>query len=651
MNKLIQKLSNTFSYIKEMFKDFPVTLVSVLTGSFLLSVNILITSIIENTNGLTYSDFNPALDILLQLGATLGFFSIGAFLTETVKNMMTTLVNPCVPPQAPEAVPKKTAPQAPEAVAPKTAPQAPEAVAQKTAPQAPLPRIKKNILSAAGFTLSALLAIFWVPIIPNFLDKSIIFPTMFQKICDYIDEDRVSSFLIGYCVILFAVAVYFNFKKNEDMSFSTYCKRVFSKLFHVHLIYGVLCLGILFLVLLFTSLIAGEFETLFLPLLMLLSGGYYVAAVYHAFGKGGEEPSKFVNAMLRYVFFGLSIAAYVIIYIYMIKIVVKWDFPSNSVFSILTALFVFSVPVCYMSLDEQKNDFVHKVSRITPYLFAPFIILQILCMGMRVGEYGLTPSRYMGFAFVFFEIAYIVWYIVRRKQMQSMLLLIALMTLVCVFVPVLNSYSFSTLTQNHNLKAALESRMYEGNADSDAVIRTKAAINYLKGIGYNNEYIRTHFTETEIEQISKIVNLEVPGADDSDSFHSVYLYYQTQDYSLDISDFDSMLAFCGEEQNIDYYEGRNTTPLDLTRMQVEYDVLMAPRFGTPSEEFFFEIDATEYVKRMVEKYTETGSRDVFIDPWYTMPDGRKIYVGQLTVSIDEFSLEPYDISISGYIFE
>ena len=52
----------------------------------------------------------------------------------------------------------------------------------------------------------------------------------------------------------------------------------------------------------------------------------------------------------------------------------------------------------------ENGSFIDKVNRAIPYLFTPFIFLQIYSMGIRIKEYGLTESRYIAVILIIFEI-------------------------------------------------------------------------------------------------------------------------------------------------------------------------------------------------------------------------------------------------------
>ena len=123
------------------------------------------------------------------------------------------------------------------------------------------------------------------------------------------------------------------------------------------------------------------------------------------FSKIEDEVSKFEKVMVTYVLPGLLALAYVIIYTYIIKMLVTWSFPKNQVFAILTTLFCFGVCIWTMA-QGLYDDNLKKVFTILPLLFIPCIILQIMCLYMRIAPYGLTLQRYAGIAFVFFEIVY-----------------------------------------------------------------------------------------------------------------------------------------------------------------------------------------------------------------------------------------------------
>ena len=74
--------------------------------------------------------------------------------------------------------------------------------------------------------------------------------------------------------------------------------------------------------------------------------------------KPSDTISKFGNIMMGYVFPGILAVAFVIVYIYILKILITWTFPSNEAFTIVTALFAAGICIWTMAQGQigyQRN--------------------------------------------------------------------------------------------------------------------------------------------------------------------------------------------------------------------------------------------------------------------------------------------------------
>ena len=82
-----------------------------------------------------------------------------------------------------------------------------------------------------------------------------------------------------------------------------------------------------------------------------------------------------------------------------------------------------------------------------PFLFIPFIALQIMCLYMRVADYGFTRSRYFGLAFIVFEVMYFVMYCIdffgTKDITFSLIFMVIAMTFIVLVVPFTNYKSVS----------------------------------------------------------------------------------------------------------------------------------------------------------------------------------------------------------------
>jgi hypothetical protein len=108
----------------------------------------------------------------------------------------------------------------------------------------------------------------------------------------------------------------------------------------------------------------------------------------------------------------------------MIKVFVGVTELSNVIFTPCMWLFIIGAPIWEMSVitgganegcgesgDGKKLNTTiwDKIINNMPYIYAPFILLEIYSMGSRILQYGLTVERYAAVMFIIFQIVYVAW--------------------------------------------------------------------------------------------------------------------------------------------------------------------------------------------------------------------------------------------------
>ena len=378
--------------------------------------------------------------------------------------------------------------------------------------------------------------------------------------------DRMWSVLWGYILTCVAITIYFSYRRS-GLRFPEYILRVFTGVAQVTIIYWILCVG--------TLLLTGIIDVLFLNdeyfelesrALAFISIAYYATGLVYCLHRTGKEVYGFFRVIVRYVLLVMSLAAFAIIYVYMLKIVILWEIPSNQIFGILTALFCIAMPVSLMCTAYEKDTLLQKAAYILPVIFTPFILLQIYSVGVRIGEHGITPSRYMGVCMILFEILYIVWYLKWREKMGGLLLVIAGVIAVATLIPGVNMYSVSVMSQRTILRQYLQTGAEA--LSEEQLERIKGAYWYLnyESIERNEkkDYLANLLTMKQREELeeSKI---------DGDESYSFYSYNDPRD--IDISGYDHLYCIMiryDDYETTDDIEN-DLPPVDLSALEVYQD--------------------------------------------------------------------------------
>ncbi len=293
-----------------------------------------------------------------------------------------------------------------------------------------------------------------------------------------ISNERVAAFIYGYIIICVVMSVYLC-QKRSGLTFSQYLLQTFVEGAKTTIIYGVLCIGVLVLTGIIDALfLKNHYFELELRALFFVSVAYYGTGLVYSLWSPVKEITGFFRAIVRYVMLSICLAAFLIIYVYMLKIVIMWEIPSNQIFSILTSLFCTAMPISFMCMTYEKDTLLQKAAYILPYIFAPFLILQIYSVTARIHEHGLTPSRYMGIFMIVFEILYILWYLKWREKMNLLLPVIVVITAIITFVPGINMYTVSIMSQRHILTKYQSVDISQ--LSTEQIAKLKGAYLYLK---------------------------------------------------------------------------------------------------------------------------------------------------------------------------
>lgn len=311
----------------------------------------------------------------------------------------------------------------------------------------------------------------------------------------------------GYCLCLFALTLYFIIKKT-GVSFGEYLIKIFNNIFNSSIIYGVLNIGMTLIIVIFVELILdGTYGEFILRSQILLLGLFYFPALLNSISDIKEKsPSSFIKGLVKYVLLPLVTIAMLIIYIYIAKILIQREMPSNIIFRILAGIFIVAFPVWNMASIFKEQKIIYKISKILPYTYIPFIFLEIYSVGIRIIDFGLTPIRYIGIAFILFQIIVLIFTTLKRKiNLEYGFIVLAVIIFISCITP-LNFNTISKLNQKNIMVANLpEGTNFEYLID-EAKQKVHSAYVYLKN-NYGAEYIPEYIENmnNEINEYSPVV--------------------------------------------------------------------------------------------------------------------------------------------------
>lgn len=334
---------------------------------------------------------------------------------------------------------------------------------------------------------------------------------------------------------------------------------------------------------------------------LMLSALAYFPTCLLAVSDTSEDNAAFTKKFVSYVLLPCVWIAMFVIYLYVVKIIVTQEVPSNEIFSICASLFAIGMPIWMMASGfvEEKSSRYKKLIHITKYIYAPFILLEIYSMSVRVKVYGLTEQRYAAWMFILLQVIYILWEKIyaryarlagRKKtynnqadtgdtgtehaneinqtktqinwHYENLILVLVGFLFVGLLLPFGNAQYLSYQSQKSRL---VKNRTLDKEVAAEAY-------DYLRGNAYGRRYIKTNLTEAEQDELHSMMY----GGDthDSEQWKSVYFYADPiEEKGIIINGYAkiyTMTAHWNDESTIENYENKTITVGDSEYKNVDF---------------------------------------------------------------------------------
>ncbi len=408
---------------------------------------------------------------------------------------------------------------------------------------------------------------------------------------------------IAYIIVCLILGIYFCYRKSGSL-LPHYGIRVFSNLVKINIIYMILSIGALTIGIIVQELFFSDNYSLNIigRMMILVVGFFYVPSIIYCFSEVNISIDSFTKILVKYVLFPLTMLIFVIIYIYVIKILILRDIPSNQIFSILTGLFILAAPTWTMMESFEQEYLWYYISRKIPLLFIPLILLQTYSVGIRIKQYGITPDRYMGVMWIILEIIYLIIYFKIHRYAGRIFVVIAIFTITALLLPYINMYSVSISSQEKILSIYRKG----GELSEESEKKIYGAFEYLQDVQNSEKYLEEKYTEEEIEEISGFYN------EMDDRYYSPEIRIGIDSYvdDFDISKYSKMQIV---QYDMNYNDPLpNLKKLKLTKRESKDEVI------------------TVNLEKIIGDYVDYGLQHIEKDEYY--------------VSIDSYYTEHYQVN-------
>ncbi len=266
----------------------------------------------------------------------------------------------------------------------------------------------------------------------------------------YIDNSNPDMMAFGFFlvgIIIVSLISYFVIKE-KNINMKSYLLKVFVNSLFIFVIECVAGVGFLVLSFVYEGLLGDLPYFIVSKIIIFTITLITVMGFFLSIENVEGEHSLFAKILVRYIMQLMVIIGFVIFYIYLIRIIIKFELPSNQVYAVCTILFILGLPISLMSLGISEESTYNKLIKYLPMAFIPALFLQIMSLFIRINRYGITTTRYVGLIFILFEIIYLVIYILdeilqnKKVKLENIFLVFCIMILVLFYVPKINIYEF-----------------------------------------------------------------------------------------------------------------------------------------------------------------------------------------------------------------
>lgn len=428
---------------------------------------------------------------------------------------------------------------------------------------------------------------------------------------------RIPLLIAGIYISVFIITIYKISKKHKN--FSEYFLKVSSNNIIFSIASFILQLGLLFISFAITTLLITDSSyEIFARTEIIFLGLFVAPGEILCLTNTKGEPLKLLKFLIYYILLPIVLISMLIIYIYFVKIIVTNTIPSNQIFTIITILFVITVPTYILIMNYDDNKFIKRIINQLPYTFLPLIAMAMYSLGVRIYHYGITIPRYYGIMIIALELYFFILSLKKNhKYMRSILLFGTVLTLISMTIPYINCVSISRYSQLRRLTSIYkEDTIYENLSyeEKDIIYESYAYIKYdLDSEKYIPDYIDTSKIKYNYVDYTKKDEKNIS--------------YYGNDKEISIKGFSSF-----KEISIDEYD-RNISNMNLDDIELYKD---KDQNKVLKENF----------KNELEAIIEDG--DV-TNPRIKLDDKYEIYINSFSMSYDVETNKVDYLNLNGYL--
>jgi len=132
-----------------------------------------------------------------------------------------------------------------------------------------------------------------------------------------------------------------------------------------------------------------------------------------------EEYPKGLKIFAQYVLLSLVLVYLLILYAYLLKILVQWNWPKGWVSSLIlgfSATSILSLLLMHPIRDRSENAWIRAAGKWLYIVLIPLIVVLFLAVTERIGDYGITENRYAGIALGIWLAAQVLYFLFSKSR-------------------------------------------------------------------------------------------------------------------------------------------------------------------------------------------------------------------------------------------
>ncbi len=175
-----------------------------------------------------------------------------------------------------------------------------------------------------------------------------------------------------------------------------------------------------------------------------------------------DKGKKLLHILIDRVL-SISLILYaVILYCYIIRILVRWELPSGGV-AYIVLCFLCVALVCYLLRLQFDNRHYECFFKAFPAISVPALVLLWVATVRRIGEYGLTESRFFLLALSVLVTVFIAMLVKEKtRRFQLMTVMLAVSAIIFTFIPGISAKDFALRSQKARLEKLLPDVLENG---------------------------------------------------------------------------------------------------------------------------------------------------------------------------------------------